>query len=452
MENVTLGVAVLVSILVVILRPSIAFAVYIAALLFYPSYLSVKLGTLDVTAGRMITAVLLARCLVSHELRSSFKWQRLDSWIAISMVVYVGMTLIAIHPLSEAVENRAGFLVNTCFAYFVARFCISSRASLNTAIKWICVALVPLALLGIIESFTGWQPYLATMSYCPWYEEGITISPRSGIMRAIGAFGHPIMFGSAFALFLPIVYALRHERGYQRALAYPVSILLIVGALSSMSSGPWVAVIFTIICLAMEHFKKLLKPALVGFVFCCIFVEIASNRPFYHVVVSYANPLGGSGYHRAKLIDCAVEHFGEWYLKGYGGQDPGWGEFLGMDRTDVTNEFILAGVQYGLLGVVALSCVLTAAVQASVRLHNSSSDLQSRTLAWALGSTLAVTIITFISVSFFGQMIPLFYSFLGIIGSSSSWIRQPDLVAKRPERSSLSEYSRKYSNGVSLGV
>lgn len=429
MTNVTIAIAVVASILVLCLRPSIAFAVYIAALLFYPSYLVVSLGTLDMTAGRIITAVLLARCLATRGLRKNFKWQPLDSWVAISMIVYVAMICIT-QPLGQAIENRAGFLVNTCFAYFVARFCISDRASFITAIKWISLALVPLALLGVIEACTGWQPYLAMTNYCPWYKAGIAINPRLGVMRAIGPFGHPIMFGSVFVLFLPIIYALRHEPGYWRILAYLLSLVFIVGALSSMSSGPWVAVIFVILCLAMEHFKQWLKPVLIGLALCCIFIEIASNRPFYHVIASYSNPIGGSGYHRAKLIDCAIEHFNEWYLKGYGGKDPGWGESLGMGHTDVTNEFILAGVQYGLVGMIVLSGVLTVAIRTSVHLHNSSKDPRLRSLAWALGSTVAVAILMFTSVSLAGQIIPIFYCILGIIGSSSNLIGRLGWVAE----------------------
>ena len=311
--------------------------------------------------------------------------------------------------------------MNTCFAYFVARLCIQDQDSCTTAIKWICLALVPLTLLGAVESSTGWQPYLTMTRYCPWSPSEMLLNPRSGFFRALGAFGHPIMFGSAFVLFLPLVYNLRHETGNWQTLAYLVSVAAIIGALASMSSGPWVSVIFAIICMAMERFKNWLKLVLMGFVFSCIFIGIASNRPIYHVIISYANPIGGAGWHRAKLIDLAIEHFGEWWLIGYGDKDPGWGESLGMGFTDVTNEFVFAGVQYGFLGVIALCGVLATAIRQLSRLHNSSTDPRLKSLAWALGSAIVTVIFIFMSVAFFGQMIPLFYSVLGIIGSSFSF-------------------------------
>jgi len=420
MENITLGVAVFTSVVVVILRPPVAFAAYVSLLLFYPCYLALSFGTIDITAARIVTAVLLARCLANPELRRGFKWQPLDKAVAFSMVVYVAMTFTTM-PLKEAIENRGGFLLDTGLAYLVARLCISDRASFITATKWIGLALVPLALLGVIESCTGWQPYITMMRYCPWEVRVLDISLRSGFFRATAAFGHSIMFGTVFVLFLPMVYYLRHERGYWQTWAYPLSIVLIIGALSSMSSGPWMAVIFAIICLAMERFSRWLKLILIGLLGSCIFIGIASNRPFYHVIVSYANPIGGSGWHRAKLIDCAIQHFDEWYLKGYGGKDPGWGEFLGMDHTDITNEFIFAGVRYGLLGVIALCAVLATAIRQSVRLYNSTSDLRLKSLAWALGSIIATVILVFTSVTIFTQMVPLFYCVLGMIGSSANF-------------------------------
>jgi hypothetical protein len=186
-----------------------------------------------------------------------------------------------------------------------------------------------------------------------------------------------------------------------------------------MSSGPWIMMIVAISCLAIERHKYLLRPLLIFFVLSCVFIAIASNRPFYHVIVSYANPLGGSGWHRAKLIDLAIEHFGEWWIAGYGGQDPGWGEYLGMGKTDITNEFVLAGAKYGIIGVIALVGVLAAAFRGLIDSYKRSTDLRVKSLYWSLGCTLVSVVITWMSVSFFGQMMPLFYCILGMIGSSA---------------------------------
>jgi hypothetical protein len=140
------------------------------------------------------------------------------------------------------------------------------------------------------------------------------------------------------------------------------------------------------------------------------------DGPFYHVIETrIANPVGGSGWHRARLIDLAIERFGEWWLVGYGNQDAGWGPELGMGITDVTNELILAGLRYGLLGVIALCAVLTTALRDIVRVHRNVLDPQRKSFCSALGTIMVAVVITWMSVSFFGHLMLLFHCVLGII-------------------------------------
>ena len=153
-------------------------------------------------------------------------------------------------------------------------------------------------------------------------------------------------------MFLPLIWALRHQRGDWANLAKLFSAIAILGALSSMSSGPWGMLMVVLLCMALEKYRHRLKAVLIGFVICCISIQVISNRPFYHPLLEFGNLGKGAWYQRAKLIDVAVERFDEWWLAGYGGEDPGWGPALGMAHTDMNNEFLLKGVQYGMLRVL----------------------------------------------------------------------------------------------------
>lgn len=422
MQAVTLIIAIAATLLVLVLRPARAFAVFVLALLFYPTYLVVQLGPLDISAVRIIITALLLRCLANPKLRQGFKWCTLDSWVAFGAIVSIVIPLIAWKiPAMKALENRSGLLMDTFFAYMAARFCINSRGAQVTAIKWIAVGFAVLAIVGVVESVTGWQSYIKLKMYCPWqYVSEPELNIRSGLYRAIGPFPHAITFGAAFAMFIPLVYWLRHERGYWRMLSYWLSILVVVGAVSSMSSGPWMMIIIGIGCLAFEHFKKLAKPVIYFVIFSCFIVDIISNRNFYDVLCSYSNPLGGSGAHRSWLIHLAIDHFDEWWLVGYCGRDPGWGESLGMTWTDITNHYIMAGVEYGLVGVIAICGILVVAIRTLVHFHNSVEDLVSRSWCWALGSIIIVLTFAFNAITFAGQAGTLFYCILGMIGSFDS--------------------------------
>jgi len=435
MQGVTLTIALSLSVLVIMLRPKYAFVAYLIGLLWYPAYLAVSIGTIDILVGRFVVAVLLLRCYFDDGIRRKFTWNRLDTLVTLSMVVYVGAYLITlVDPLPATIESRGGLLMDTWCAYLAARFIVTDRKKLITIIKCISIALVPLAILGVIESVTGWQPYAPLWRFSPWFRGGAFVSEgRFGFARAVGPFSHAILFGGGFAMFMPLIYYLRHEKGDWRPLAYIISGIALLGALSSMSSGPWVMVIVVVFCLVMEKHKQLVKPLFILLVFSCIFIGIASNRPFYHVIASWANPLGGAGYHRAKLIDLAIEHFDEWWLVGYGAKDPGWGPWLGMARTDVTNEYILNGVRYGILGVIALCAILAKAFRELISTYRKMKDPAMKSLCWAFGSLLFSVAVAWISVSFFGQLSTLVYCALGMIGSLCS----PNFNWQIPNRISL---------------
>jgi len=417
MQNITLSIALIASSLILIFRPLTGFVVYIAVLFFYPGYLVLQIGTIDIPAMRVAVTVLLIKCILSRKIRKVFQWNKLDTWITAFVVWGIIIKLITC-PMMEALENRAGDLMNTLFAYFVTRLCITNRQELVKFIKLVSILFIPLAVIGIIESTTGWQPFAALRIYCPWRPEEVSLMSRWGFQRAFGAFGQPILFGIAFSMFLPLVSYLRHQKNYWSSLSFVLLCIVFIGALTSMSSGPWVMVFFSVAVLLMENYKYLLKPIFTLFVAGSIFIALGSNRPFYHVLISYANPVGGSGWHRARLIDAAIHYFGEWWLVGYGEINPNWGEFLGgVANTDLTNEFVLVGVKYGIAGVILLCGILIVAFRELYLLYISSSDTNLKSLCWVLGCTLASIIVVWISVSFFGVVTPLYYCVMGIIGS-----------------------------------
>jgi hypothetical protein len=397
--------------------PAYALAAYVAALVWYPDYLRVSIGTIDISVGRIVVAVLLLRCLFDDRLRGKFIWSRLDSLVAVSMAIFVGI-YCATYPLSAALENRGGFLMDTWFSYLAARLIINNKTGVISFAKVVGVVLAALAVLGMAEAVTHVQPYLVMRQYRPWEtpRHG-QLDLRWGLTRAVGPFSHPIMFGGCFVMFLPIIWALRCERGNWRMWAYLLSGMIVLGAISSMSSGPGGMLAITTFCLGLEKHKRWVKPVLIWFFVTCILAEVASNRPLHHVLLSYGNLGRGDWYQRARLIDYAIRDFDTWWLAGYGGKDPGWGAMYGS-VTDVNNQFLLAGIECGILGVIALLAVFARALRDLVRAFEAAADEQLRSMYWSLGSVLIGVFVLWQGVSSFGQNNALFYIILGIMGSS----------------------------------
>lgn len=418
MQAVTLAIGILGAILVILPRPAYALAVYFSFLVWFPEYLRVSIGTIDISVGRIIIAVLLLRCLLNNQLRDKFVWSRFDTWLTAAIGVFVVMYL-ATHPLGAAIENRGGFVMDSWFTYIVVRLIIRDKATLISFLKIISIVLVALAVLGVSEAVSGKYYFLELRRFRVWNTPlgDIILEKRWGFGRANGPFSHSIMFGSCFVMFLPLVRALRHQRDYWAKLSYPLSGIVILGAISSMSSGPWGMLLVLLFCLVLEKYKYWAKVVLVLLVVLCILAEIGSNRPLHYVVLSYGNLGKGDWYQRAILVDSAIEDFDKWWLAGYGGRDPGWGARYG-EYTDANNEFILAGIEYGLLGIIALCAVIVTAFRALVRAFKETTNKELQSIYWALGSSLVGIIVIWQGVSFFGQMPSLFYTILGIIGSS----------------------------------
>ena len=122
MQGVTLTIALVLSVLVIMLRPKYALVAYIIGLMWYPAYLAVTIGTIDILVGRFVVAVLLMRCFFNENIRRKFTWNRLDTLVTLSMVVYVGAYLITqVNPIGQTLEGRSGFLMDTWCAYLAGK-------------------------------------------------------------------------------------------------------------------------------------------------------------------------------------------------------------------------------------------------------------------------------------------------------------------------------------------
>lgn len=424
MTGVTLLIAITGVLLVLFLGRVPAMAAFLAVLFWYPNFLVVSLGTIDISVGRIVGSALLMRCLCNKRISSHFHWCRLDtmvtSYVAVTVLIYV-----LTQPFAQVMENRSGFIMDTWFAYLVSRFIIQDKKDFLQLIKLVCFIILPLAILGVYEAVTGHLPYFQLRRFCPWMTRIKPQEGRWGFDRAMGPFNHPILFGCVFSMFMPYIYYLRNQKNSWRYLSYIFLAGAALGSMSSMSSGPWIMTIVVLFCFLLEPVRKYIKYLLLVIVLGCIFIAIISNRPFYYVIVSYCNPIGGAGYHRARLIEISMRFFHEWCLLGYKGQDPGWGIYMGMTHTDVTNMFLLQGVRYGFGGMLAFCGIFYFAYagiwKVQKRLRSKEDDL----FFWAIKCMMFATIITMMSVGYFGQTLTLFFALTGMIGSVHALGRAP---------------------------
>jgi len=131
------------------------------------------------------------------------------------------------------------------------------------------------------------------------------------------------------------------------------------------------------------------------------------KAPVWHLIARVSVVSGSTGWHRYALIDASIRHIGDWMLLGTK-STAHWGLGLG----DVTNQYILEGVRGGLVSVILFLAILFVAARAVLRLSLRSKDKAESYVAWCLFVTIIAHCVSFLGVSYFGQIIMLWYLLL----------------------------------------
>lgn len=390
---------------------------FLAILLVYPDYLRVSIGTIDISACRIVISALLLRCLADPRILRQFQWKTLDSLLVASMVVYA-LTLAFTTDLFQVLENRAGFVMDTLFVYLVVRFVVVDRVTFVTIAKAASLMAAFLALHAVIEMFTGLSLYTGLGQYCPWAAtKGMEYQTRFGLNRAMGPPGETILFGLSFAALVPMIWMLRYEPPPWGRWAPLATAIACIGVGATVSSGPYLALLVVLACLALEYGKSLVRPLIVVVVLGCAAIEIFSNRHFYHVLAQFTmDPV--SGWYRARLIDVAIMKLPDYWLAGYGFEDPGWGPMINsLPRTDAVNDYIVQAIRHGVFGLLLYTLVLGRGLYDVIRCHALTASPWMKSCCWATGSTLLGLVFAMWSVSLFGQMTSQLYFLLGLHGA-----------------------------------
>lgn len=420
MQNVTLFFGVVVSAAVFFLTPVYGFIVYIAALAWYPSYLTVSIGTVDFTLCRIVILAIFANLFLRTSLPRQFKFIWLDKLVVIYFLCQILAGAFTTKSLTAFLENRAGAVFDMVLPYFAMRMIITTKDKYLTLLKSILVVAAPLAIIGFYQCLTGNNPAGFLKKYYAWKSNvGYRPISRYGFFRADVTFPMSIMYGLFFAMFGPICTGIVHNAKKYKALYWIGLALMGVGIFSSMSSGPMLAALLAVLFIAFYRWRKYWKIVTILIIIMCGSVEIISNRHFYDVLGGFTlNP--GTAWYRSRLIDVALFEggmSGHW-LTGWGFlTDPGWGPRIDGRGTDAVNHYLLILARYGLTGLVPFLAMCTMVVKRLIDAYKASLFDSDKWLVWCLSAGLFGLVGAFMSVSLFGQPTTIFYMMLGLCGA-----------------------------------
>jgi hypothetical protein len=367
-----------------------------------------EIGPAHFTVVRILVAVGTLRVLLRRE-RIANGLNRVDRLLIVWAVWLIGSS--AFHT-SDAWVYRMGIVWTELGYYFLLRVFIRGEEDIRNIFRVLCVALIPLAVLMLLEKTVG-RNFFAPLG-------GVWEVPvlRNGHYRAQGPFALYILAGTVGAVCATMgLYWWRSRRGYALAgLGAGGGIIL-----ACTSSGPIMMFLFILLGLSFWKLRRRLRLVRWSALAAVVALDLVMKDPWYFLVARVDFSGGSTGWHRARLIQSAIEHLNEWWLVGtdYTRHWMATGQHANDKHTDITNHLLGIGVLGGLplMSVFIMALVSAFGMVGRVLRERAGAAAERRFLAWTLGAILFGYVWNFFSIALFDQSVIFFYLVLAAIGA-----------------------------------
>lgn len=407
---------------------------------FISSAQRVVVAGLDFNFLRIMVLFGAGRLLLKKEY-FGFSWKLLDKvvvvWTASSILF-----LVIQEGTTSAFVNRLGFAFDVFGMYFVFRCLVRDWTDVSLISLGFIFLAIPVAYFFLVERSTG-RNMFSVFGGVP----EITVI-REGRLRCQGAFAHPILAGCFWAAAMPLMasYWWKSAKGKILVAAGIAASLVIVFCCSS--STPVMGVVAAVVGGVMFYMRKWMKTVRWAVLLTLIALHAVMQAPVWHLIARVSAVGGSTSWHRYQLINETIKHFGDWWFCGCSGYTIlSWG----ISKGDVTNQYVLEGVTGGFATMCLFFAIIVIAFGEVGKLWRLQvGGKYSLALSWALGVSLFAQCTMFIGVSYFGQIIVIWYLLLAMIGSLS--VQKLVIINKRPaarkKHKNVNQYESQYISGL----
>jgi hypothetical protein len=409
LHPLAISILIFMSILALIIKKQFIILPILIVAVFLTHMQRIVISTLDFSMIRLILIVVVLRSIIRNDMHK-FEWRITDK-LLLWYVIVSSFSYIILRLTLASIINRLGFAFETLLAYFIVRVYIKNIKDVIFVIKVLAIISLVVALFMTIEQFTHKNLFSV-------FGGVAEITPvREGRLRAQGAFSHSIMAGSFGAAFMPLFWGLRNVgKNHEKIIGTIGIISSFVIVWASSSSGPVLALmgaIFYILLWNVRDYIKYIKYFVVILIVC---LHLVMKAPVWHLIARIDIVGGSTGWHRYYLIDQTIKHFSEWFL--FGVRTTGhWGWGL----NDVTNMFISQGVNGGFLAFSLFFLIIKYSFNTiKITMRELSSQKKKARIIWAWGAVLFTHCVSFLGVSYFGQMYFFWVFTLAMISCLSS--------------------------------
>lgn len=394
-----------------------------------PVAMSLELGPFNFYPLRLLLAAALLRIVLWADSPPG-GMNGLD-WAMVAWVLVALSSCLFYDEIADTLTNRLGLVFTAAGSYLAFRMFCHSHDDRIYLCRVMALLMLPLALAMSYERLTGHNLFFAL--------GGLADVPeiRNGAVRAKGPFAHSILAGSAGAMSLPLIWVLWRTN---RDLTIAATVAAFAMILASGSTGPILSALCAVVALAVWHVRDHLRALRWAALSAYISLDLVMQAPAYYLMARIDLTGSSTSWHRAALIEAAIDHLPQWWLAGtdYTRHWIAYGVPWSANHIDVTNHYLRLGVDGGLPLMLLFIVVLAIAfsyVGRAVRhvpanatknnaignaVANISTTTSSDLVIWALGASLFGHVVNFLSVSYFDQSVIFLYATLAAIASTNS--------------------------------
>lgn len=417
-------------ILLLTLPRKYAFVPFLIAGILIPQAVTLSVGNLHFYSLRLLLLAGWTRILIRHE-RYPVNLNSLDRCVLYSVLVN-SLAYCFLWREFGAVVNRLGYLFSTLGLYFLLRSLIRTRQDIILAINSLAVVVTVIAPLM-------WYEHTVQKNIFSLFGASEFPSVRDGKVRAAGPFAHAIVAGTFGVVLLPLFVGLWWRNYRSWLIAATGAAVSLVMMIASSSSTPVMTLAAVILALCAWPLRKDLRKCRWALAAMFIGLHVTMTQPVWFLLNRISGVLGGSGWHRAMLIDNFVRHFFEWFFIGTK-NNANWG----WSMWDVDNAYVGAGLGGGVLGFILFLAIFVVAYRmigvARSQAENSKRIGDAR-IIWAIGAALFANTVAFFGIVYFDQSIIVWHTLLVMISvvatfagaDQAAQLAQPEGYATRPD-------------------
>ncbi len=297
------------------------FSIFFLVIMPRELFFSISDNFPTITGYRVIVMLLFVFSLIEQKI--TLEWSRKPLINLLVLIIIADFfSLIFAFNFSVSLNGFLILIIERFIFYLIVINAITNKEVINGIIKSLGLTFILIAILGIVERYTQFNP----IDYI-----SLPDNPRLEIRMAHAVYStlpHPILFGTALAMGLPFcLFLVDSEIDQFNKRFWGFSIFLIIaGIYFSNSRGPWLATMIMVVTLLILHYDRI-KVRLIPVIYLMVLILFFRPGVFNTIFGLFSSTLdensleGTSFFYRFELFKVAfyeIVKFPERVAFGYG--------------------------------------------------------------------------------------------------------------------------------------